>query len=101
MTLFPSLQYSKFFSILPHSHLLLAFPTRPAVLPQFIPANQLPAVAAHYQHCEMNLFWIAEYNGLYSSSQPPPDPRVRMKFPSVDTFSLVDSSIRTLMENRR
>lgn len=73
----------------------ISYPTRPALLPENIPSSQLPQVAESFKSCDLNLFWIAEYNSL-TSQNPPPDPRLRKSFPSEKTFSLVTGSIKDL-----
>jgi hypothetical protein len=74
----------------------ISYPTRPAILPQYIPSNSLPKIAKKYSQCDLALLWIAEYNGL--TKGPFIDPRKRESnfFPTLKTFMLVSNSLKSL-----
>jgi hypothetical protein len=69
----------------------ISYPSRPAILPQNISSSDLKVIAQNFKNCDLNFFWIAEYNGLTSGSVL--DPRVRTAFPSTAIAELVVSSI--------
>jgi hypothetical protein len=69
----------------------ISFPSRPAILPNFIDSSKLPAYFAKYQACDLRFLWIAESNGI--AKGPFIDPRLRTAFPTPATFGLLASAL--------
>lgn len=71
----------------------ISFPTRRAILPNYISSLKIPAYIEQFSECEANFLWIAEFNGIQSG--PFIDPRKRINFPTKATFDLVNDLIES------